>query len=50
VGPDLWRNATAIVSNPNEKELAVAARADIDATRRPNGANCIIDEVRPHLV
>jgi hypothetical protein len=29
VGPDLWRDSTAVVRNLNEKKLAVAARADI---------------------
>ena len=47
VGLGLWRNSTAIVRDFNKKKLAVAARADIDATRPADGVNCIIDEVRP---
>ncbi|MGB7839437.1 MAG: hypothetical protein WBL40_15130 [Terrimicrobiaceae bacterium] len=50
VGPGLWRDATAIVRNLNEKKLAAAARADIDTTRPADGVNCIIDEVRPDLI
>ena len=45
--PDLWRDSTAIVRDLNEKKLAVAACADIDATRPANGVDCIVDEVRP---
>ena len=48
--PGLWRDSTAVVSDLNEKKLAVAARADIDVTRSTDGVNCIIDEVRPNLV
>jgi hypothetical protein len=29
VGPGLWRDSTAIVSDLNEEKLSVAARADI---------------------
>ena len=47
---NLRRDTTAIVRDLNEKKLAVAARADIDATRPTDGVNCIIDDVRPHLV
>ena len=50
VRPDLGRDSTAIVRDLDEKKLAVAARTDIDATRPPDGVNCIIDEVRPHLI
>jgi len=32
VGPGLWRDSTAIVRDLNEKKLAVAARAHVDAT------------------
>ena len=46
VRPGLWRDSAAIVRDLNEKKLAVAARADIDATCPPDGVNCIIDEVR----
>ena len=45
--PGLWRDSTAIVGDLNEKKLAVATRAHIDATRPPEGVNCIVDEVRP---
>ena len=45
--PGLWSDSTAIVRDLNEKKLAVAARADVDATRPANGVNCISDEVRP---
>ena len=50
VGPGLWRDSTAIVRDLNEKKLAVAARADIDATRPADGVNRIVDEVGPDLV
>ena len=46
----LRRNTAAIVGDLNEKELAGAARADIDATRAAHGINRIVDEVRPNLV
>jgi hypothetical protein len=46
----LGRDTTPIVGDFNEKELAVAARADIDATRSADGVNCIVNEVRPDLV
>jgi hypothetical protein len=35
VRPGLWRDSTAIVGDLNEKKLAVAACADIDATLPP---------------
>ena len=50
VGLDLCRDSAAIVSDLDEKKLAVAARADIDATRPADGVNRIVDEVRPDLV
>jgi hypothetical protein len=50
VGLGLRRDSTAIVRNLNKKKLAVAARADIDATRPADGVNRIVDEVRPDLV
>jgi hypothetical protein len=50
VGLGLWRDSTAIVSDLDEKKLAVAARAHVDATRPIDGVNCIVDEVRPHLI
>ena len=50
VGLGLRRDSTAIVRNLNKKKLAVAARADIDATRPTDGVNRIVDEVRPDLV
>ena len=44
------RNAAAVVGNLNEEKLAVAARADLDATRATHGINRIVNEVRPNLV
>jgi hypothetical protein len=50
VRPSLWRNATAIVRDLNEKKLAVATLARVDATRPTDGVNGIVDEVRPDLI
>ena len=38
VGPGFWRDSTAIVRDLNEKKLAVAPRADVDASRPADGA------------
>jgi integrase len=46
VRPDFGRDATAIVGDRNEKKLAVAARAEINATRPADGVNGVVNEVR----
>jgi hypothetical protein len=45
VRPGLWRDSTAIVRDFNEEKFAVAAGADIDATRPADGINGIVDAV-----